>query len=425
MKQALYALALLFCLFPYTQIFEIESYNQPYALLLCGMVGIVALPLVQREFPRNDLYVLIALAVAGAFTFLVTCLPNPNTQEFKYLLIYISPIIFAVAAFAVIREYPRMADRIVVASALIWMFVGVVQTLVEPSFMTQFVGSFSDSATVVVDSGRGTLGLAPEPTHFGFHMLILATLLAVIGGRNLLSIACVLTAIVVARSSSALLAIILGGFIYLLIFGGWWRSLLIATVPMYYLIGVILNLAVLPEDLRIVQLMSQFYADPFYLITSDGSANARLGGIWVGMKEIAGNSLLPAGLSHDVWMTSIGIALAKNPWLIFLSESGIPSGLLIVIYQLGVIGLGLILYILFRILTGIQSQIETLLLCAIVFVFMSQYYLSTPGFGLLLGVVVARRMFAGEASVREPASDSSVWEGASSDLPPLSMPKQA
>ena len=50
MRKALFFLALLFCLFPYTQIIPLESYNQPYAIFFSTLAAIAAIPLVQRAF---------------------------------------------------------------------------------------------------------------------------------------------------------------------------------------------------------------------------------------------------------------------------------------------------------------------------------------------------------------------------------------
>lgn len=402
MKKALYVLALLFCLFPYTQVIPLETYNQPYAIVFSTLAAIAAIPLVQRKFPRSDLIILATLAIAGLIGFLISSMPRPNAQELKYLLIYVSPLVFAIAAFAVTTEYPKLTDRMIVIAAGAWMFTGAVQATIAPGFLTQLVGSFSESANVVIESGRGVLGLAPEPTHFGFHMVILATLLAIVGGRNRMSLACLVTAVLLARSSSALLALVLGAFIYLLFFGRWARLLLVAIIPLYYLLGAILSTGILPEDTRLVSLLQTFYADPWYLVTSDGSANARLGGIIVGLQEIGRNGLMPAGLSWSNWVDAIGPAMGRNPWLLLLSDSGIPSGTLIVIYQLGMVGLVLMGFIHLRLLRGMRSHYEAFLMCSVVFVFLSQYMISTPGFGLILGVIIARAMLLGEPRTGHP-----------------------
>ena len=394
MKLAILCLALLFSLFPYTQIIELDSYTQPYALIFAAMATVAALPALLKSFPRGDGIALLALAAIGVVMFLLTCMPQPTSQEFKYLLIYVSPALFAFASYALIVEHPKLADRLVSGAALAWIGVGVVQVLVDPGFMTQLVGGFSDAADVVVESGRGTLGLAPEPTHFGFHMVIMAALLALIGGRNLLAIACLVTAVLIARSSSALLALVLGGIIYMVVYTGKARLLLLAVFPAYILLGAVLASGVLPESVRVVALAKDFYNDPFYLLTSDTSANMRLGGIYVGFKEIVGNAVLPFGMAHETWLDRIGPILSRNGWLLALSDSGVPSGILIVVFQAGVFGLVALGWMIWRMMSRPRSHFEALLVSVMVFVFFSQYMISTPGFGLIYGAVLARRRWA-------------------------------
>lgn len=394
MKLAILCLALLFSLFPYTQIIELDSYTQPYALIFAGAASVAALPMLLRNFPRGDAVALLGLAAIGLVMFLLNCMPQPTSQEFKYLLIYVSPAMFAFSAYALIVDHPRLADRIVSGAALAWIGVGVVQVLIDPGFMTQLVGGFSEAADVVVDSGRGTLGLAPEPTHFGFHMVIMAALLALIGGRNWLSIACVVTAVLIARSSSALLALVLGGIIYMVVYTGKARLLLLAVFPAYVLLGAVLASGILPEDVRAVALAKDFYNDPFYLLTSDTSANMRLGGIYVGFKEIVGNAVLPFGMAHETWLDRISPIMSRNGWLLALSEAGVPSGILIVVFQAGVFGLVPLAWIVWRMLSRPRSHAEALLVSVMVFVFFSQYMISTPGFGLIYGAVLARRHWA-------------------------------
>lgn len=399
MRLIIYCLALLFCLFPYTQILDLDSYTQPYAFLLSIVASGAAFTTLRAHFPARDAIALVALAFAGLMGFLISCGMNPTFSEIRYLLIYVSPVVFTFASFGIAVEHPKAADRIIVFAALTWMAVGVIQTVVDPSFASQFVGRFSAAAEVVVESGRGTLGLAPEPTHFGFHMIILAAALVLTGGRNWLSLACLVTALIIARSSSAALALGLGALIYLIIFGGRARWFLLLTIPLYFMLGLIVESHMLPQNLRIVQLMTDFYQDPLYPILSDASANQRVGGIYVGAKQILMQGFLPAGMAEDTWLDLIGPIMAANPWLIMLSEGGVPSGILIVGFQLGLFGLIPLIYILRRMLTDLRSHYETFLLCTMVFVFFSQYMISTPGFGVIYGMVIARRLYVAHASV--------------------------
>lgn len=385
------AIGLIFCFFPYTQILEIESYNQPYALLFCALGALMSFNQLAREFPRHDMRLLFLLTAIGAVVFLITCMPDPSPVELKSLLSYLSPPIFCMAGFAIVRAAPGLASRIASVSAVTWISVGLVQTFVSPTFATQFVGQWEDAAAVVVESGRGVLGLAPEPTHFGFHMLVVATALVVLRSRQFaLPGLCILAAVLLARSSSAVLAIMLGSLLYIAAYTKRARVLLLAAAPAYFAVGALLQSGVLPDSVRLFQLLKLVYEDPMLLLIADGSANARLGGVIAGAQEIWRNLFIPHGMSNEHWVKNIGLILGRNPWLFDLSDAGVSSGILVIVYQTGAFGLLVLIGIVARMFVKHRSLAESWFVCVLFFVFMSQYYISTPGFGLIYGFILAR-----------------------------------
>src|SRR5262249_27394612 len=114
------------------------------------------------------------------------------------------------AVLACLRAQPRLSRRIIEFSVLAWCFVAAVQTFVNPAFMTSLIGSWSEVAEGVVETGRGVLGLAPEPTHHAFHMIIVGASLMILRRSNGLASLCVADAMLLARSASALLSLVLG-----------------------------------------------------------------------------------------------------------------------------------------------------------------------------------------------------------------------
>ena len=390
MRLLVLSIGLFFCLFPYTQILEIEAYNQPYALLFCTAGAVMSFDQLARDFPRRDLLLLFFLAALGIVFFLFTCMPDPNAIELKSLLSYLSAPIFCMAGFALARSAPALATQITVWSAFTWFFVGAVQTFVSPTFATQFVGQWEDAAAVVVESGRGVLGLAPEPTPFGFHMLVVGTALIILRDRLLVPGLCVLAAILFARSSSAVLAILLGTVLYLAIHGGRVRIALLAAVPGYLVLSELIRSGILPDDVRLFQLAKLAIDNPALLLAADSSVNARIGGIIVGIQEILRNDFIPFGMSNDDWVNGIGRILGRNSWLIDVSTSGVPSGILVIVYHTGFLGLIVLAAIFRRLFSLPRSKPQAWFISVMFFVFLSQYYISTPGFGLIYGLVLAR-----------------------------------
>lgn len=393
MRILILSIGLIFCFFPYTQILPSDSYNQPYAFAFCAVGALLSFNMLAREFPRTDLQLLFALAALGLILFVVTCLPNPDSADLKSLLSFLSPAVFCLAGFAIARSGPDLSERIAWSSACVWLGVAVIQTFIAPDFAAQFVGQWEDAAAVVVESGRGVVGLAPEPTHHGFHLLVMAAALAVLGkGRTGLAIACLASAFLLARSSSALLAFIVGSLLYAVIYMRLGRILLVAIIPIYYGLGALLASDLLPDTVRLVQLLKLAYENPMLLVLADSSANARIGGAFAGLQEILDNLFIPFGMSNESWVLHRETILAQNSWLMSLSSAGVPSGLLIIVYQAGIFGLILLGTMLIRMLSATHTKVDAWLICILCVVFLSQYTLSTPGFGLVYGFILAREV---------------------------------
>lgn len=404
MRVLILVVGLIFCYFPYTQILDIDTYTQPYALIVCTLGALISFPTLTYHFPKADAMALFALVFVGIFAFALTCLPSPMPQDFKSLLMYVSPAVFAFTAFAIYFERPELTERIIIGAACIWLFVGLAQTLISPTFATGFVGVWQDSAGVVADSGRGTLGLAPEPTHHGFHMMVLAATLAVVRGRNWYSIACIIAALVFARSSSSLLALGLGSALFFGLQTKKGIAMLLLAFPLYFGLGIMLDSKVLPDSSRIVDLLQTAYESPTALLMSDYSVNVRVGGVAAGFMEILDNYFIPSGLSAQVWTSQVSAVLSKYPWLFNISDSGIPSGFLIIVYQLGFVGIILLYVPISRFIRREGPAFENWLLACVVFVFLGQYLLSTPGFGALYGLILAKRI--GALTLRRAAGNN-------------------
>jgi hypothetical protein len=401
-------LGILFCCFPYTQIITLESYTQPYALVFSGAGALMYWEKMARDFPRPHLISLLALALSGLILSLIAAgFSSLGPQEGKSLLMYVSPLAFAGAAFLAYREYPVLLPRVIAGAALVWILVGLIQRVYDVSFATALIGTFQDTATGAEDSGRGVLGLAPEPTHFGFHMLVLAAALSVLRKYRWISLLCVMTALVLAASSSALFAIVVGTMLYLLIHRRIGLLALLFAAPFLFALKVAANDGAITSSSRIIVLLNEFLLDPGSFFFSDYSVNARLGGMAAGIGTVFHDYFIPHGIANADWLSAIGPLLSRYPWLIAISEAGIPSGFVIFAYQLGALAL-LLLYLPVRTyLARSTSELQNWLLPIALIVFMGQYLLSTPGFGLLYGLILAKGLGAKNDLARRRSNQQS------------------
>lgn len=382
-------LFLLTAMFPYTQLLPLDTYTQPYSFLMGGLLFVMVGWRQVARIPTLDGWAMLLFAGAGLIFFVVNCMPKFNTQEIKYLLMYVSPLVFATSFFYVQSTYAVLTKKVIELSALCWLLVGLVQVMFDATFATFTVGEWQAAAQIVVDSGRGVLGLAPEPTHFGFHMVLMAALLYLVGGNRYLIIACFLASLLLAKSSSVLLALAIGTALTMLsrpVFFLMVAGLLVVFVPITYM--VVENA---PENgPRLLYLMSLFFKDPYELLSLDRSVNTRLGGLIAAAWTIVDQGLWPQGLSHLDWDQGLSNRLGAFPWLNAISDSGWPSGYLIVIFQSGLIGLAFVGLVMYRFISSSVGMLPKTLLLGAVSIFFLQYYISVPIFGMIYGALIFR-----------------------------------
>ncbi len=284
----------------------------------------------------------------------------------------------------------------------------MVQSFISPSFMTFLIGNWSNVAEGVVETGRGVLGLAPEPTHHAFHMLLLGGALMILGRSTKLASLCIADAVLLARSASAVLALLLA--LIVLVLRRPARLLVVAisigTVAflMSGSIGHWLEqIPILDDSTRIFVLLKAFLSNPTELLTLDYSVNARIGGAAASFVEIYNSWLMPHGMSHDQWLATGRRLVNEYDWLLDISLVGPPSGIGVVLFQAGFLAIPFLVWPFVRIVRAAQSRLASVLLYASVFVFFGQYYISSPEFSLLYGCAIysalARRAAAAQAAV--------------------------
>jgi hypothetical protein len=412
-QQVVGATLLLACAFPYLQIFPMagESYTQPFPLFV-GAASYLLIPAQMDRVPAADRLAMWSLAALGALLFVLTAAPYTRGQEYKYLLSYVSPLVLTVGLVSFLHEYASVARRLLAGAIAVWIGLAFVQTAYRPDFGTFLLGAWGASAVDIVQSGRGVLALAPEPTHHAFHILLLAaglTLLDVSGRWTPLAALAVLDALVLAGSSSAALTLLLGAAVLFvwrrpfsgLIAGalGWW---LWPRVP-----GVLA--AILGDESRFYLLVADFIKDPGAALVADYSANIRLGGVYAIFVDIWQHHFWPRGLAWATWTATRLSALRAHDWIADLSLVGPASGIGILLFQAGALAIAP-LGLMFRRVLQLRGRtlfVQVLLISALI-VFVGQYYLSAPGFSLLYACAIHRAMVAAPpAVIMAPADDLS------------------
>ena len=389
------SLLLLLTTFPYLQLMPSESYTQPYALLLGVLLffpaGLMALFLLARI----DQIALIGLALVGVSIFLITCFPYDTTQEYKYLISYLTPLFLTVPLLSYLKEYQGAAINIMKFAIFFWIATAAVQKLVDPNFLGFLIGQWNEGALDMIHSGRGVLSLAPEPTHHAFHILLLAASLALLdvsGRSRWILFLCILDAVLLAASASAILVLMIAAIVWSLFYRQRWlviailASLFTTMLPL----DVVMDQVLRNTNLRMGALIGDVLSDPLNILSVDYSMNVRLGGMAAVVLDSLKNALIPHGMSIESWETARNTLLADLPWLIDLSSVGPPSGIGQLLFQAGIFGAIFIFLSFRRILSPQVGQLGHILLISSPIIFLSQYYISTPTFSLLYACALFR-----------------------------------
>lgn len=384
------SLLLVLTVFPYLQIVPSSNYTQPFALMLGAVLFCVIRPSVFFGLERTDQIGLAGLAGLGVLFFALTCFPYTEVQEYKYLVSYITPLMLTLPLLHFLNQQPNLAIWILRATIWIWFCVAFIQKFINPTFLGFLIGQWSDGSLDIIESGRGVLGLAPEPTHHAFHMLLLAGALSILepGKRSSFLIMLALVDVIfLAASSSALLVMVIAGLVWSIYYRQRW-----------YVVAAFISFVVwgsgfdydFNSDYRIFHLISSVLEEPSAILIIDYSVNARLGGMIAVLGETLSNSLIPFGMSLRTWDVVRSELLLGLPWLIDLSSVGPPSGIGMILLQTGLFG-GLHIILIFRrILLSDVGHMGRWLLIGSPLIFLGQYYFAAPTFSLLYASALYR-----------------------------------
>ncbi|MEO9461763.1 MAG: hypothetical protein ABJ242_03415 [Marinomonas sp.] len=378
---------LIFFAFPYTQVVAIEAYTQPYAIVLSAIV-LALHPQGFRQLPRTDKAVLTYLLGLGVVLVLWEIPQGLDLREIAYFLSYATPLLTTAAAFWAIQRHGLLANRVIGFAILAWFAVSLVQRFVDPSFLTQFVTTNEELGENIVASGRGVIGLAPEPTHNAFHVLMLGACLAYLRGPLWLIGLSFFTAIVLAGSASALLAIALGAMVWGLKRPAkrFWIFVPAAAGPIIAQIVA----GFFSADSRVGSLLLRIQNFDLSEVMLDYSVNARLSGAIMPIYYSFERFLLPHGISLRAWYAARLDILTEHLWVVDLSGAGPASGHGLFIFQAGIFALPLLIYLIQRLIFKSGGGLFEMYGILVFMIFLGQLYFATPMFGLFLALVIFR-----------------------------------
>ena len=143
--------------FPYLTFFTRKIDTSPYSLIIATFVIIIAL--IKKAKVPKYIFVLFLLFL---FSFLLLSTSTINFSVIRIVAGYYSVFVIAWATYYIIKiNNYNIKEKLMYNFILIWFFVGIVQTVFYPDFMTFFLDR------VNTGFGRGVVSLSPEPTYYG------------------------------------------------------------------------------------------------------------------------------------------------------------------------------------------------------------------------------------------------------------------
>lgn len=380
----------IFCAFPYTRILPINSITQPYPLI----VGFVILLIFYRRIFTTDTLVaslgLFFLLFFSLVAYVISLFQSFDFGSLKWLLSYISPLLFFLVYNFLLKNNYNSVKVALTFGIIIWFIVGCIQKYIEPSFLTFLTSErHSEASMVLAGTGRGVFGLAHEPTHHAFHLILMMASILLIQDSRVLPFLVIIATLFFAMSSSALLCFIIAALLFF--FNSKFSSNFFILL-LFLVISSVIVMLLVPAETRIKELILIAIEDPSLLLAGDYSLNMRIGGLYAAIDTTISNYFLPAGISHNTWINKLNYYYKVFPWIFEISEEGWPSGYFIILYQLGLLSLPLFVLVYRAYFFSFKLNTKTtFFVVSALNVFIFQFFLTSPFFGIILAALLKKK----------------------------------
>ena len=393
-KHKLVYLLLVSAFFPYIQIIPLGSDTQPNTFLCaCLFVFFHGIRKLNKELSILFLLALISLILLP--------FSGINFGTFRSVFNYMSLFIVTFAAYYGLKEINGIPFKLYRAVVVIWLIVGLIQLLIFPDFLSFLLPR--GEVSVNLESGRGVISLAPEPTHYGLICILLGLIGQINFGFTKQSkiIYCLLLfqIFIVSRSSLAILIVVSAFFIFSFLSVlryRKYRQKAIFGLFVFVALSVI-GYANLPDnfaDLRIGKLLMLFLENPSMILLADASVNERFVHLYFPIRGFIHDYGIPHGYSaFDDWYKECMKIPEINALVLPYSESNnstrIQSGWGAILFEMGFFAL-LLIRVLYLLIKRCYNKIGRYVVGAIIImVFLNAFPFSTP----LASLFIANMMF--------------------------------
>lgn len=339
----------IFVFFPFVQIYNLGTDSQPYALI----ISLLMFPFIVK---RNMNKSLVYLFVICIFSFGILFISRLNFNSMRSLSNYVSLFFISYLSYYFLKKSNGLSYNFFRCIVLIWFITGFIQTFIDPNFLAFLLPRGDSSVTLA--SGRGVIGLAPEPTFYGI-MCVFFLLIGYLnfGYRkriNVYYILLLLQIFIFSRSSLVILLLFLALFLYLLV------TICLKIKLFVKFLGIILLLITLGyiiistysvelSQIRIVRIVSTLMSSPEDVILLDASINTRIAHFVFPIYGFLNDLCLPHGYSEfNEFMKECFSNEQLNYWLSPYTMETNPTRIMsawgCIFFELGFVGF-LFLYV--------------------------------------------------------------------------------
>lgn len=305
------------CLFPFTMwipFLNAATDTQPYAVIVaffCVIYYFFVDKAAKENQKMNKLLAFLMLICVAMGAIAILSIPDAGIARVaKQYVMYMSMILIPLAVFFVWKRNDGMNERLIKLCIWIWFLTGVMQKTVNPNFGSQFV--FRQSTNAI----RGAVGLATEPSAYGFYCFFVL-LLTLSFKRNRLLYMALLVIQIFGLAESSVTVMYFGVYIVGFILNEIVLRKRFAILKTALLGGGGLGAVYLAYQknllpTRMKQLVGYAFTGNWKRILGDESIALRIGGIVDSFDSFVKHYGMPQGFGGNRAFSGVGILLVEG-----------------------------------------------------------------------------------------------------------------
>ena len=376
------------CMFPNLSLLGLHQIgSQPNDIILC----VFLFPFIKwKKAPTN----ILLLVLVSMFAIGVVLISPKDFNTFRSVVNYFAVFFVPLLVYQMLSHLTfEQFKNVLKLGLLIWFFVGTVQFVYDPNFLSFLLPHQSGSFA----GGRGITSMATEPTYYAYALcLILCITLLIFKGKERVkwTALILLQVILYSLSTTAIAGLFLVTGIYFIFSSAKVRNtLFLAMIPigliLYYFLFINTSfLEAQKENTRILNIVYLAIQNPEAILILDGSGNRRFLAIFLSIYGSFESFFIPHGYGHfNDYIMSPTIRQKFSSVISWLNEYGrIQSSIGAILFELGFMGL-VAIYAIVKPFRRIGTEVSKFSMIFFIFLLLNPVPFTNSIVHLVIGVV--------------------------------------